>query len=126
MSGINLFEQQARMQRQFAPERSPAARLETPMQSVMRFIEAASLEQCGKVAIHLSARLFSLEKQHSGMQAANLNEAAQFAADAALDIHGALQAEEASPCRCGRCDDCVAARSDEHHDRRQDALTAYA
>ncbi len=126
MSGINLFEQQARMQRQFAPERSPAARLETPMQSVMRFIEAASLEQCGKVAIHLSARLFALEKQHSGMQAANLNEAAHFIADAQLNISGTLQAEDAPPCRCGRCDDCAAARSDEHRDRRQDALAACA
>ncbi len=126
MSGINLFEQQARMQRQFAPERSPATGLETPMQSVMRFIEGASLEQCGKVAIHLSARLFALEKQHSGMKAANLNEAAHFIADAQLNISGALKAEDEPPCRCGRCDDCAAARSDEHHDRRQDALAACA
>jgi hypothetical protein len=132
MSGINLFEQQARMQRQFAPaERGPAAVPEpplritdSPMQSVMRFIELAGLEQCGKVAVHLSARLFALEKLHSGMKAANLNEAAHFVADAALDISGAQKAENESPCRCGRCDDCLAARSDEHHHRRQDALAA--
>ncbi len=127
MSGINLFEQQARLQRQFAQTQpSPAANAETPMQSVMRFLEGASLEQCGKAAIHLSARLFTLEKQHSGMKAANLNEAAHFIADAQLNISGALKAEDEPPCRCGRCDDCAAARSDEHHDRRQDALAACA
>ncbi len=132
MSGINLFEQQARMQRQFAPAaRGPGAMAEmprqvteTPMQSVMRFIEGASIEQCGKVALHLSARLFALEKQHSGMKAANLNEAAHFVADAVLDIDSAQKAEDEAPCRCGRCDDCIAARSDERHDRRQDALAA--
>jgi hypothetical protein len=121
MSGINLFEQQANLQRQLAP----APRItETPLHAAMRFIEGASLEQCGKVAVHLSARLFALEKQHSGMKAANLNEAAHFVADAALDIGGASRAEEDSPCRCGRCDACVAARSDEHHDSRRDALAA--
>ena len=119
MSGTNLFEQQAQMQRQFQ-----TALRETPMQSVMRFIEGASLEQCGKVAVHLSARLFALEKQHSGMKAANLNEAAHLVADAALDIGGAAQAEDEAPCRCGRCDACLAARSDERHDRRRDALAA--
>lgn len=119
MSGINLFEQQARLQRPYQAELH-----ETPMQSVMRFIEGASLEQCGKVAVHLSARLFALEKQHSGMKAANLNEAAHLTADAALDIGGALQAGNEPPCRCGRCDDCAAARSDAHHDRRRDALAA--
>ncbi|HEY5993592.1 MAG TPA: hypothetical protein VIU46_03230 [Gallionellaceae bacterium] len=126
MSGINLFEQQARLQRQFAqPGRGQSnlaepSLLVTPLQAVMRFIEGANLEQCGKVAVHLSARLFALEKQHSGMQAANLNEAAHFVADAALDIGGAQKAEDEAPCRCGRCDACVAARSDERHDRRRD------
>ncbi len=94
------------------------------MLAVMRFIECANLEQCGKVAIHLSAHLFTLEKCCVGMKAANLNEAAHFAADAATDINGAMQAEIEPPCRCGRCDECVAARSDEHFDRKQDALAA--
>ena len=38
------------------------------------------------MAAHLSARLSALEKMHGGMQAANLNEAAHFVADAVLDI----------------------------------------
>ncbi len=124
MHGVNLFEQQALQQWQ---SRAPAApRQQAACQStpsgleVLRYIEGANLEQCGKVAVHLSARLFRLEKQHSGMQAASLNEAAHFAADAATDIEGALRAEEAAPCSCGLCDSCAAARSDEHHDRRRD------
>lgn len=121
MSGINLFEQQARLQRQRAPA---PQRAESPLLGAMRFIEKASLEQCGKVALHLSARLFALERQHGGMQAANLNEAAHYVADAALDIEGAMREESAAPCRCGRCDGCCAARSDERHDRRRDALAA--
>lgn len=116
MSGINLFEQHALMQRQQA---APAA-----LPAVMGFIEGASLEQCGKVAAHLSARLFALEKRHGGMKAANLNEAAHFVADAVLDIDGAMRAEDEAPCRCGRCDGCAAARSDEHYDRRRDGLAA--
>lgn len=91
---------------------------------MLRYIESANLEQCGKVAIHLSARLFRLEKQHSGMKAANLNEAAQFAADAATDIEGALRAEDEAPCACGLCDSCAAARSDEHYDRARDGAAA--
>ncbi len=119
MSGINLFEQQALLQRRAGPAATPA-----PLQAVTRFIESASLEQCGKVAIHLSARLFALEKQHGGMRAANLNEAAHFVADAVLDIDGAMKSEDDVPCSCGRCDSCTAARSDEHYDRRRDGLAA--
>jgi len=136
---MNLFEQQAlasridvasRIDMASRPILSPAppARRDSTllphMADVMRFIEGAGVEQCGKVALHLSARLFALEKLRSGMQAANLNEAAHFAADAAADINGAMQAEDEAPCRCGRCDDCAAARSDELHARRRDALAA--
>ena len=120
---MNLFEQQALAARLILSP-APAGQHESPMLAVMRFIEGASIEQCGKVALHLSARLFALEKRHSGMKAANLNEAAHFAADAAADINGALQAEDEAPCRCGRCDECMAARSDERHDRKRDALAA--
>ncbi len=118
MTGINLFEQQARAMRTPAP----APSRETPLLAVMRFIEGANISQCGKVAAHLSVRLFALEKMHGGMKAANLNEAAQFVADAVLDIEGALRAEDEAPCACGRCDDCGAARSDEHYDRRRDGM----
>ena len=138
MNGLNLFEQQALQQwqsrapaprQQTAPGQRPA---QTPLASqsppsgleVLRYIEGANLEQCGKVAVHLSARLFRLEKQHSGMQAANLNEAAHFAADAATDIEGALRADDEAPCSCGLCDSCAAARSDEHHDRARDGAAA--
>jgi hypothetical protein len=114
---MNLFEQQART----LQARSPAVPRETPLAAAMRFIEGANVAQCGKVAAHLAARLFALEKMHGGMQAANLNEAAHFVADAVLDIGGALDAN-AAPCTCGRCDDCVAARSDTHRDRKRDGV----
>ncbi|HKB59804.1 MAG TPA: hypothetical protein VKC56_07115 [Gallionellaceae bacterium] len=135
MSGINLFEQQALALRAAAPavpSRRPSlvpAR-ETPLAAAMRFIEGANVSQCGKVAAQLSVRLFALEKMHAGMKAANLNEAAQFMADAVLNIaavagmNGARDVEDEAPCTCGRCDDCVAARSDEHHDRKRDATSA--
>jgi hypothetical protein len=122
MAGVNLFEQQAlamRARARAAPREAHALR-ETPLAGAMRFIEGANISQCGKVAAHLSVRLFALEKMHGGMKAANLNEAAQFVADAALDIGGALDAEDEAPCACGRCDDCAAARSDVHYDRKRD------
>ena len=67
MSGINLFEQQALALRAAAtavPLRrpAPAPARETPLAAAMRFIEGANVSQCGKVAAHLSARLFALEK----------------------------------------------------------------
>ncbi len=120
MTGINLFEQQARA----AQAQASAAARETPLLAAMRFIEGANLSQCAKVAAHLSARLFTLEKMHGGMKAANLNEAAQFVANAVLDIGGALAATDAAPCTCGRCEDCAAARADEHRQRRRDGRYA--
>ncbi len=124
MTGINLFEQQARAMRAPAPapSRETSAPRETPLAAAMRFIEGANISQCGTVAAHLSVRLFALEKMHGGMKAANLNEAAQFVADAVLDIGGALDAADEAACCCGRCDECVAARSDAHHDRKRDGL----
>lgn len=118
MTGINLFEQQALALR----ARAPAAPRETPLLAAMRFIEGANISQCGKVAAHLSARLFALEKMHGGMKAANLGEAAQFVADAVLDIGAAAGAADEAACACGRCDDCAAATSDRHHDRKRDGL----
>ncbi len=123
---MNLFEQQALMQKHLVPHpaQSKPAAGDPPTGFAMRLIESATLDQCGTIAIHLSARLFTLEKQYSGMKAANLNEAAQFVADAALDIDGAMKAEDETPCRCGRCDSCIAARSDEHYDRQRDGIAA--
>ena len=109
---MNLFEQQA-----LALRRIPQP---DALAGALRFIEAASLEHCGAVAQQLGARLSALEQTRGGMQAACLDEAAQFLADAAADIRGALDAGQDAPCACGRCDGCVAARSDEHHDRRRD------
>lgn len=116
---MNLFEQQALMQKRLAPRPAQPAGGDRPALD-LRLIESASLDQCGKIAIRLSARLFTLEKQYSGMKAANLNEAAHFVADAALDIDGAMKAGEEAPCGCGQCDNCVAARSDEHYGRQRD------
>lgn len=135
MSGINLFEQQALALRAGAPAVPPrrptlAPAHETPLAAAMRFIEGANVSQCGKVAAQLSVRLFALEKTHAGMKAANLNEAAQLMADAVLDIAAvagmkdAPNAEEGAPCTCGRCDDCVAARSDQHYDRMREGAPA--
>lgn len=124
MTGTNLFEQQALTMRTLAP----APPHERPLAAAMRFIEGANVSQCGKVAAHLSARLFALEKMHGGMQAANLNEAGQFVADALLDIGAVADmrlaegGKDAAACRCGRCDDCVAARSDQHYDRTRDGV----
>lgn len=136
MTGINLFEAQALALRALTPAQGNAHRppemhqlqetpqpQETPLAAAMRFISRANVSQCGKVAAHLSARLLALEKRHGGMQAANLNEAAQFVADAMLNISAVIDMNgtgDATPCRCGGCDDCVAARSDEHHDRSRD------
>jgi hypothetical protein len=118
MAGINLFEQHALAMR----AATPSVALDTPLAAARQFIAGATISQCAKLAAHLSARLFMLEKMHGGLKAANLNEAARFVADAMLDINGALDAEDEVPCRCGRCDDCVAARSDERHDRKRDRL----
>ncbi len=115
MSSTNVLNHQAAL-------RAPGAPRETPLLAAMRFIEGADASQCGTVAAHLAARLFALEKMHGGMQAANLNEAAHFVADAVLDIGGALQAEDDARCTCGRCDACVAGRSDEHYDRKRDGI----
>jgi len=116
MNGINLFEQQALALRQIPHE--------TKLTNTLRFIERANLLQCGKVARQLAARLSALEQRHDGMTAASLEEAAQFAADAALDIEGALESAGEAAGSCGGCDCCVAARSDEHHDRRRDGKLA--
>jgi hypothetical protein len=122
MTSMNRFEQQAG--RAPAAPRDASARHETPLAAAMRFIEGANVSQCGKVAAHLSARLFALEKRHGGAQAANLEEAAHFVADAVLDIHRALDAGSEAPCACGGCDECIAARSDKRYDRKRDATLA--
>ncbi len=98
-----------------------AATAEPPATLVARFIEGAGLAQCRMVAEALAVRLAHLERSCSGIKAANLEEAASLAADAALDIKGAMEAEENAPCSCGKCDCCAAARADEDHLRRQDA-----
>ncbi len=126
MNGVNLFQQQAEQERNLRAVFAAADREVEPAPplGVARFIQRASLDQCRMVAFVLSDRLFALHKQHGGMKAANLEEAARLTGDAALDIDGALNAADEEACACGRCDSCVAARSDEHHDRRVDGLLA--
>ena len=130
---MNLFEQQAqalRMARPAAiqPKPIPAEPMQpAPLRQVsplemMRFVERASLGHCAQLARSLSARLYMLEKSHAGMQAANIEEAAQFAADAALNLESVAGMKAEQPCRCGRCDDCRAARADENYARRRDGV----
>lgn len=88
---------------------------------VMKFLENATMEQMSNFMIGASDRLYKLSHEFSGMKEANLREAAGFAIDASKDIRGAIEIEDAQ-CNCYKCDDCQAARSDEHHDRKQDGL----
>lgn len=92
-----------------------AATAEPPAMLVARFIEGAGLAQCRMVAEALAARLAQLERGCRGIKAANLEEAASLVADAALDIKGAMAAAAEAPCSCGKCDSCVAARSNEDY-----------
>ena len=96
----------------------------TPMQRIYERIKTANLEECRDIAAVLGNRLFALEKQSAGMKASNINEAAHFMADVLLDLSAATRMKEEAPCTCGKCDECVAARSDEQHDRAQDAIAA--
>lgn len=99
MNTVNLFEHRARADR-VAPLPVP---VETPMSFIMRFIQSASLADCFTIAVCLSNRLFTLEKQETGMASANINEAAQFIADAAIDINGALVVEDEGSKLCAQC-----------------------
>lgn len=56
---------------------------------------------------------------------ANIEEAQEFAEGIFLNIAGYRKELNAPymPCDCGgKCDACVAARSDEHHDRKRDGI----
>jgi hypothetical protein len=45
--------------------------------------------------------------------------------DTATDLRTTAEtAEETEVCNCRACDSCVAARSDEHYDRRRDGMSA--
>ena len=125
---MNLFEQQAQALRAARPgAMRPEALQPVPVRLVsalemMGFVERASLGHCAQLARSLSNRLHTLEKSHAGMQAANIEEAAQFASDAALNIESVPGIAAEIPCACGRCDDCTAARADEHYTRRRDCM----
>lgn len=137
---MNLFEQQAQALRAARPASAqthpvpshtvPSRPAQFPssrpvaLPEVLRFVERASLSHCAQLARGLSARLYTLEKSHAGMQAANIEEAAQFASDAALNIESVPGIEAGKPCACGRCDDCLAARADENYARGRDGTLA--
>lgn len=53
----------------------------------------------------------------------NLEESLEYAGYILLNMQGHLhdvQQGKEEFCHCGKCDDCVAARSDEHYDRKRD------
>lgn len=54
-----------------------------------------------------------------------LHGASAIISDTQSNLSAAIEEEkEHAPCYCGKCDSCVAARSDEHHDRRRDGVMA--
>lgn len=87
------------------------------MQNIYQNMDLEELRDC---LSYIAVRLFSLRHTCPSEQEANVAEAANFVADAVRDIQGAISAEPAPVCTCGKCDGCVAARSDEHHDRLTD------
>lgn len=81
-----------------------------------------SLEQCLDIAKALSASLAAHKRQLPN--SANIDEAASFASDIALNLAAEIlnqNSYEAHPARCP-CDECAAARSDEHYDRKRDGM----
>lgn len=101
MNGVNLFEHHANAER--LVRAVPSVPIETPLQFAMRFIQSASLSDCFTIAVTLSNRLFTLEKQHADIQASNLNEAAHFVADAALNVQAVVSSENEEPALCAQC-----------------------
>jgi len=104
----NLFEQQAEMDRAVAQSK-PAG--------LLGEIAKADIRKCYEIAAALNARIRQLEQRHDGMKAASLQLAAEYCADAALELGAADGTEEH---QCSECDSCVCARSDEHYDRKRD------
>lgn len=49
-----------------------------------------------------------------------IDECRNFALDIARNISAVRARLSAKPCACGKCDVCVAARSDAHYDRKRD------
>lgn len=83
-----------------------------------------SLEQCYAMARRMSASL--LLHKSANPDSANLEQAEDFACGIVLNLASEirnLSNYEAHQARCP-CDDCSAARSDEHHDRKRDGITS--
>lgn len=91
------------------------------MEHIKEFIIQASEHECLMIDLALVDRLNKLAAIARNSTAnANLEEAAGFLKDAAKDIQDAIKSPVDEICRCGMCDACIAARSDEHHDRKVD------
>jgi len=73
--------------------------------SAAEFIRRANFAQCKKLVDALAERVIELEGDAFGLD------------DVYVVMQDALDFEQ---CTCGKCDSCVASRSDEHHDRKRD------
>lgn len=98
----------------------------TSMEFAQAFIASATDPQLRDLCAHIGERLFQREKQTAGAASSNFNESGHLAADIVRNLQANISAEAERPCTCGRCDECVAARSDEHHDRKRDGLMTIA
>lgn len=129
MDNVNLFEHNAMMEAKArmmtlpiaADQQFPAPlRKLTPQQEVEQTLHTARLLQ-GKIA--------DLRDQFPDNRG-NLEESERFISDMVLNLEGHLrdikEGKESFVSHepdCG-CDDCAAARSDEHYDRKRDGMTA--
>lgn len=85
---------------------------------------ALSLEQCLDLAKALNSSLSAHKRQNP--DSANIDESAGFAKDIALNLAAEIlnrNSYEAHPAKCP-CDECAAARSCEHYDRKRDGMAA--
>jgi hypothetical protein len=116
----NLFEHQAQQDR--AAFREPASAAQ-----VLRFIESAGLLELAMIATASQGRALALAATSDGKKYACMMEAADMLADVAIDLHGAVNAQEA-PAHLPKCpcDACAATQSDIAHDQYQDKLLGRA
>lgn len=78
------------------------------------------LTEALRVVNHLDLLLLSLAKDDP--HDANIEEAQRFAEDILTNLIGHKYEFEhpLETCTCGKCDSCIAARSDEHYSRKRD------
>lgn len=76
-------------------------------------------EQLATLLEALGDALHNEHYRHDGELSDLLHTKGGELADSASDLRAAAEAV-VEACYCGKCDACVAARSDEHHDRKRD------